>query len=295
MSLKSMTGFAQGRFEHNNLSLNVTIKSLNHRYLDIGFKGTGMNPTTEKLIKEIVKNRVFRGKVEITFDLFDSNQRKCNIHFNDQLSSDILDELLYFKKRYKEISLSLDSLLRIPMIFHLDYVPDNYSEEEIHRISQSVESVFVEFLQSREVEGKAILADMLECLEKIARETTYIEKEADQLEKELYTKFKERITRYLEEMEVDERRIAQEAAILADKSCINEEVQRLATHALRLKNLLTDDSIEIKGKEADFLAQEMQRETHTVASKTSSMEVHKHVLNIRREIEKIKQQVQNVE
>jgi uncharacterized protein (TIGR00255 family) len=87
----------------------------------------------------------------------------------------------------------------------------------------------------------------------------------------------------------------QEAAILAEKSCINEEISRIGTHNKRLRELLTDNAIETKGREADFLAQEMQRETHTIASKTTSMEVHKHVLNIRREIEKIKQQVQNVE
>lgn len=291
-----MTGFAQGRFEFNNISINIIFKSLNHRFLDIVFKGTGISPATEKLIKGMVKNKVFRGKIEIAFDLFDSNQRKCNIHFNEQLSSEILDELLFFKKRYREkITLSLDSLLKIPMIFHLDYLPDNFNEQEKNEIQQSLESVFYEFLKSREAEGQAILKDLQASIEKINKDLAVIEKEADKVEKELFLKFKEKITRYLKEYEIDDKRILQEAAILAEKSCINEEITRLGTHNKRLKELLTDDSIEIKGREADFLAQEMQRETHTIASKITSLDIHKHVLSTRREIEKIKQQVQNVE
>ncbi|MGD2086813.1 MAG: YicC/YloC family endoribonuclease [Candidatus Aminicenantes bacterium] len=296
--MKSMTGFAQRRFEFNNLSFHIIIKSLNHRFLDISFKGTGINPTTEKLIKNIVRDRVFRGKIEIMFDIFDSDQRKCDIHFNDRLSTEILDELVPFMKRYKNrIGLSLDSLLKIPMIFHLDYLPENYTEEERGEIQKAIEMVFNDFLQSREQEGRSILANISKSIEELEHHMAFVEKEAEKVEKELFLKFKERISKYLKEYEheVEERRILQEAAILAEKSCINEEIHRLATHCQRLKDLLSDDTVEVKGREGDFLTQEMQRETHTIASKTNSMEVHEHILHIRRAIEKIKQQVQNVE
>ncbi len=103
------------------------------------------------------------------------------------------------------------------------------------------------------------------------------------------------MSKYLEGFEIDERRIAQEAAILAEKSCISEEIHRLETHTKRLNVLFNDSKMGAIGREADFLSQEMLRETHTIASKTTSMETHEHVLDIRREIEKIKQQVQNVE
>jgi len=298
IKMKSMTGFAQRRFEFNNLSFNIIIKSLNHRFLDISFKGTGINPTTEKLIKDIVRSRVFRGKIEIMFDIFDSDKRKCNIHFNDRLSTEILDELLPFMKRYKKkIDLSLDALLKIPMIFHLDYLPENYTQEEKDEIQRSIEMVFADFLKSREQEGMSILANITKSIEEIEHRLVFIEEESAKVEKELFLKYKEKISKYLKEFEheVEERRILQEAAILADKGCINEEINRLSTHTKRLKELLADDTVEVKGREADFLAQEMQRETHTIASKTNSMEVHEHILHIRRAIEKIKQQVQNVE
>lgn len=293
-----MTGFAQRRFEFNSISLHIIIKSLNHRFLDIGFKGTGINSTTEKLIKDIARNRVFRGKLEVMIDIFDSDQRKCNIHFNDRLSWEILDKLLPFKKRYKnKIGLSLDALLKIPMIFHLDYLAENYTREEKDEIQRSLESVFADFLKSREQEGKSIADNIGKSIEEIEYRLRFVEKEADQVENELFLKFKEKIEKYLKEFEheVEERRILQEAAILAEKSCVNEEINRLATHAGRLKDLLADETVEVKGREADFLAQEMQREAHTIASKTNSMEVHEHIVHIRRAIEKIKQQVQNVE
>jgi uncharacterized protein (TIGR00255 family) len=261
----------------------------------MSFKGTGVNQTTEKLLKEIIKSQVYRGKIEVVFDLFDANERTCNIQFNERLSSEILDELLHFKKRYKEVSLSMDALLRIPMIFRLDYQPDNFNPYEKEEIRKFMESVYEEFLQSRDDEGRAIQADLLGCIGKIEGELKFLENEAGKLEQELFVKFKEKMAKFLREYEIDDRRILQEAAILAEKSCVNEEINRLGTHTKRLKDLLQDEELEIKGREADFLAQEMQRETHTIASKTTSMEVHQHVLNVRREVEKIKQQVQNVE
>jgi len=293
--MKSMTGFAQGRYEFNNISLSIIFKSLNHRYLDISFKGTGVNPTTEKIIKDVIKDRIFRGKLEVGFDMFDSNQRKCNIQFNDKLSGEIMDELLFFKRKYKDVSLSLDSLLKIPMIFHLDYLPENFNDYEKGEIKKFIETVFEEFINSRNVEGNAISKDILASIKKIDASLAAVEKEAEKVEQEMFLKLKEKISRFLSELETDDRRIVQEAAILAEKACINEEIKRLSTHNKRLKELINDKNMEIKGREADFLAQEMQRETHTIASKTTSLDIHKDVLNIRREIEKIKQQVQNVE
>lgn len=291
-----MTGFAQGRFEFNNMSLHILFRSWNHRFLDIAYKGTGITPESEKLIKDIVKDRVARGKIEIVFDLFQSDQNKYHIQLNDRLLTDVLDELLFFKRKYKErIGLSMDSLLKIPMIFRLDFADDQFDERDAADIRKCIEKVFADFLASREQEGAAILKDLQTCIDKIEINLSRIKQEAEQVENTIFIKYKERISRYLDEFEVDERRIAQEAAILAEKSCINEEIHRLETHTRRLKDLVTDDRLDSQGREADFLSQEMLRETHTIASKTGSMEIHEQVMEIRREIEKIKQQVQNVE
>ena len=291
-----MTGFAQGRFEFEHYSFNISFKSLNHKFLDLNFKGTGVTPSSEKVIKEIIKDKVFRGKVEILFNLFERDPQKWNIQFNEYLLEDILDRVLNFNSKYKKnVSISLDNLLKIPMVFHIDYIFDRFQDGNVDDFRGAVERVFNEFLESREQEGQFILADLLKSLDVIEEKLAIIKGEADKIENEIYENFREKIQRFLKEIEVDEKRVAQEAALSAERCCITEEINRLATHTQRMRKLLLDESNPLKGKECDFLSQEMQRETHTIASKTNSMEIHRMVILVRREIEKIKQQVQNVE
>jgi uncharacterized protein (TIGR00255 family) len=291
-----MTGFAQGRTEFNDISVNISFKSLNHRFLDVYFKGSGITPKSEKLIKEIIKDKISRGKVEIIFNLFDSRQKSFNIQFNENLLQEILDKLLPIRERYGDsINLSLDFLLKIPMIFHLEYVSDDFEESDWNKMRDFIAKTFKEFLQSREAEGKYILKDLLTSIKKIEKNIKIFKKNSENLEKDILAKYKEKIEKFLLDHEMDEKRILQEAAILAEKSCINEEINRLETHTLRLKEMVKDKNVKIMGREADFLAQEMQRETHTIGSKTDSQEILTNILETRREIEKIKQQVQNVE
>lgn len=296
MTMKSMTGFAQERFDFIDFSINVYFKSVNHKFLDINFKGTGITPASEKLIKEIIKDKVFRGKIEINFDLFEKNQKKWNIQFNEYLLEEILDKIVHFNEKYKgSLNLSIDSFLKIPMIFHLDYIFENFSNENNENIKNSVKKVFNNFLQSRIEEGEYISKNLLKGIKKIEDNLDIIEGEVGNLEHEIYLNYKEKIKKLLNGIEIDERRIVHEAAIAAEKNCIAEEINRLRSHNKRLKELVQSKKIDQKGREADFLSQEMQRETHTIASKTNSVDIHKYVILIRREIEKIKQQVQNVE
>ncbi len=291
-----MTGFAQGRFDFEHFSFNISFKSLNHKFLDVSFKGTGVTPSSEKLIKEIMKDHVFRGKVEVVFNLFERDPQKWNIQFNEYLLEDILDRVMSFNNKYKKnVSISLDNLLKIPMVFHIDYIFDRFQEGSVDEFCNSLQHVFEEFLLSREQEGQFILDDLLKSLDIIEEKLAIIKDETEKIESEIYDNYREKIQRYLNDIEIDEKRIAQEAAISAERSCISEEINRLATHTQRMRKLLLDEANPLKGKEADFLSQEMQRETHTIASKTNSMEIHRMVILVRREIEKIKQQVQNVE
>ena len=291
-----MTGFAHGKYEFNDFSLSISFKSLNHRFIDISFKGTGITPASEKLIKEIIKDRVYRGKIEITFDLIEYDPKKWNVQLNESLMGNALDKVLLFKKKYEDrINLSMDPFLRIPMLFHINYTFNRLKQKDIQNIKNSVKSVFDEFLKSRESEGKSILDNLLSSIDVIKMNTEIIEKKAGQIEKDIFFKYKEKMKKLLDNDEIDERRISLEAAITAEKLCVAEEINRLKTHNKRLRDLLKDKKVNTKGREADFLSQEMQRETRTIASKTNSLEVHDHILQIRREIEEIRQQVQNVE
>jgi len=294
--MKSMTGFSQDRFEFDNISLNISIKTLNHRFLDISIRGTGVTPITDKIIRALIKKNIRRGKVEVSFDIFEADPKNWDIQFNEYLLDDILNKVIRFKKTYKEnLSLSLETFLKIPSIFHLDQKYDNFSDEKQQILTESIESVLNTLLQSRKEEGDYIQKDILNSLDIINGNLTAITSLQEEIEKTLLNKYRNRIKRFMSDTDPDEKRLVQEVAIIVDKACISEELQRLNTHGTRLRNLIIDDSILSKGKESDFLAQEMQRETHTIAAKTASMEVHDKVLNMRREIEKIKQQVQNIE
>jgi len=291
-----MTGFAQGRFSLDRLSIGITIKSLNHRFLDINFKGSGTSQEIEKMVKEVIKNDLHRGKVEISIDLFNLDQNNWDIQFNEYLLSNILDRLLHFKKKYKsELSLSLDSLLKIPMIFHLEQTGGDLSDKERSILEKKIKKLFQEFLRSREEEGQEIAKSIISSLEILEENIKVVQKKTAEIEAELFSKYKDRMKKYLSDIEVDEKRILQEAAILAEKSCVTEEVNRLKTHTIRIRNIIKKRKNDLLGKELDFLTQELLREISTISAKTNSMDVHENIILIRREIEKIKQQVQNVE
>lgn len=294
--MKSMTGFSQGRFVTDNFTVYIAFKSLNHKFLDFSFRGSGITPQFEKWIKELIRDKALRGKIEVTFDIFETDTQNWNIQFNEPLLNKILDRIQDFRKKSSDkLDLSLDSFLRFPMIFHLDYVYGNNNEKRTKAIKKTVENVFNDFLQSRKDEGQYMLNDLVNCVDVIGENIKVIRKEADSVEKENFARYKQKIQKYLKGYEIDEKRIAQEAAIAAEKSCVAEEINRLSSHNKRIKQLVKDKKLKTKGKELDFLSQEMQRETYTIASKVNSNLIHDHVLLIRREVEKIKQQVQNVE
>ncbi len=294
--MRSMTGFAQGRFSLDNFSLNIVIRSLNHRYFDLSIKGSGISGDIESIIKDLIKDKISRGKIEVLVDFFDSRKNDWDIKFNDALLTGILDKVLYFKKRYKsELSLSLDSLLKIPMVFHLDQTGDGFSQREKSSIKSSIKKVLKSFIDSRESEGKKIASDIMDSIKIIESEVNEAGRKASKFEKEIYEKFLSKIKKYVSEYEIDKKRIVQEAALLAEKNCIAEELNRLKTHASRLKSLINNRKLKMKGKEADFLSQEMLRETSTISAKTGSIDIHDRIILVRREVEKIKQQVQNVE
>ncbi len=291
-----MTGFAQGRFNYDSFSLHVSFKSLNNRYLEISTRGSGISPITEKMIRETVNGRLFRGKVDIILDFLSQNQQKWDVQLNLGLLSAILEKVMPIKRKYKKhLTLSLDSLLKLPLVFHIDYGYENLPPQEIENIRSAIAAVFAQFLEDRKREGEAILADLKQhigAIEDHLKRMSLTEKEA---EAELFAGYRKKIEKFANGMDIDDRRLMMEVAILSEKSAITEEITRLTIHTNRLNNLIEDETLPMKGKEADFLSQEMLRETHTVAAKTGSMEIHEHVICIRREIEKIKQQVQNVE
>lgn len=248
------------------------------------------------MVKEIIKEDLHRGKVEIVIDFFNLDQNNWEIQFNDYLLSNILDRVLHFKKKYKsDLTLSLDSLLKIPMVFHLEQTGGELTEKERTVIEKKTRKLFQEFIRSREEEGKEIGKSIASSLDTLDDNIKIVQKRTADIEAELFSKYRDRMKKYLTEADLDEKRILQEAAILAEKSCVTEEVNRLKTHSGRIRTMIKKRKKDLLGKELDFLTQELLREASTISAKTNSMDVHENIILIRREIEKIKQQVQNVE
>jgi uncharacterized protein (TIGR00255 family) len=294
--MKSMTGFAQGRFPFRDFSLFISFKSYNNRYLEINFKGSGMSAAIERTIREMMKKKLQRGKVEIVFDLTPSGPGQWDIQLNAPLLEEVLKRLAPIQEKYgRGLSLPLDSLLRLPMLFHLDHDPERLNRRDQAAIRRAIAAVFASFLESRRQEGLCIQRDLLESVSGIDKLVRGIQSREKELEKDVFLHYRKKIRKFTKDLPIDEKRIVQEAAISADKASIAEEINRLRTHNQRLKRLLQDHSGVPQGREADFLTQEMQRETHTIAAKTASMDIHQQILLIRREIEKIRQQVQNIE
>jgi uncharacterized protein (TIGR00255 family) len=294
--MKSMTGFAQARFECRDFSLFISCKSYNNRYLEIGFKGSGITAISEKIIRELIKDKLQRGKIEIVFDLFQNNQKNWDIRLNSNLLEAIITKIRPLQEKHgQNMTLSLDGLLKLPMVFHLDYNLERLGARDLALIKRSLAKVFADFLASRSQEGALIGRDLLASLRLIEGRVKSIAGREKELEKDAFQNYRKRIAKYVAGLHVDEKRIAQEAAICAEKASIAEEINRLRTHCRRLRSLLADNTRDAIGRDADFLAQEMQRETHTIAAKTNCLDIHRHILVVRREIEKIRQQVQNIE
>ena len=294
--MNSMTGFAQERFQFRDFSLFVSFKSYNNRYLELSFKGSGVSAASEKIVKEMFKDRLQRGKIEIVLDLFQRSPRQWDIKLNTGLLEEILARLAPLQEKYgRSLALPLDTLLRLPMVFHLDHDPEHLCRTDQLSIKKAIAKVFAAFLENRRQEGRCILRDLLASIAAIESLSKSIHAREKDFEKEVFRNYRKKIEKFVRDLPIDEKRIVQEAAISADKTSIAEEINRLRTHTQRLKRLLHDKSIASQGREADFLTQEMQRETHTIAAKTSCLDIHQQILLIRREIEKIRQQVQNIE
>ncbi len=298
----SMSGFASKRYDYNDYILSISMKSYNNKYLDISVKGGSLSPFLEKLIRNVIKEKIIRGRVEVVFDIFFKDSKGWDVQLNEILMDDILHKFIPFCKKYKDkykepIDFSLDSLLRLPMLFKLEQIEDNFNDVYPQEIKNSLEEVLDALIKSKAEEGNYLLSYIKNCLDKIEESLKILKEKSEEFELALMDKYRKRIEKLLEKwnLSIDENRLIQEVAIMSDKSCISEEISRLSVHCKRFHSLIEETDIDSKGKEGDFLAQEMLRETHTISAKLSNLAAHDQLLIIRRESEKIKQQIQNIE
>ena len=295
--IKSMTGFGRGEFTDEVRKITVEIRAVNHRYLDIFVKMPRKYSFAEEKIKSVIKSRLSRGKVEVSVSVDNFGVSDSDVRLDKDLAAKYYAALSELSEAFEIGELtgpSLSLLAKMPDVIRTAPVEED-EEEMLRCLTAAAERAADDICRMRETEGAKLAADISMRADIIADIRSRIETRAPELEKEYAAKFKARIEELLGgAYEVPEERIALEAAIFADKANITEELVRLDSHVAQLREFLkgTEDSI---GKKIDFLIQEMNREANTIGSKSNDKEITSMMLDLKAEIEKIREQVQNIE
>lgn len=291
--MKSMTGFGRSKLEENSREYIVEIKSVNHKYSDISIKMPRNISCFEDKIKKIISNNISRGKVDVFITFNNYSEEGKNIIINKELAKTYIDQL-------KELAIEtgIEGNIKVTEVFKMPDVlqvkiEDDESEVIWKELKKCVLQAVHNFVEMREVEGERIKQDLSYRIDRVEKEVNSIFEYSTGLIEEYVVKLKERIKEILMTDVVDETRLAQEIVIYADKCSIEEELTRLRSHIMQFRNLLeTKDSI---GKKLDFLVQEMNRETNTIASKSVKLEITNLAIEIKTIMEDIREQIQNIE
>jgi len=294
----SMTGFARGEAADETASLEVAVRAVNGRFLDLKLRTPMELDGCEPMVRKIVKRRVRRGQLQINVQL------SLETAETPTLDRELADAYLAAHKELAEghgVSQEPDltAVLRIPGVLSQTKQGDEEQRARLDALlTQALEEALSKFNVERRKEGESIAADVRARAETIAAETAQLEEAVSDLVPGFQKRLERRLTELLDDTAVEPQRLLQEAALIADKTDISEELQRLAAHAVRLRELLDDDGE--TGKQMDFLAQELNREANTLLSKTTplgakGLPVTEAGLRLKAEIEKIREQAQNLE
>lgn len=292
--LKSMTGYGRGEFANEYFNIIIEIKSVNHRYSDINVKMPRHINFLEEKIKKAVREKISRGKVDVYINLEYINDTAVDVKVDIPLAKAYKEKLEQLIDELKlDENVKLFNILSLPEIIRTE---KKETDEELlwMPLKNALEEALEKIMEMKVVEGEAIKDDMLSKLSEIERLVDDIELRAPNVVLEYKNKLKDRIEELLgNEVKIDEERLAQEVAIFADKSNINEELVRLKSHINQFRKIVNED--DAVGRKLDFLIQEMNRETNTIGSKANDIFIANNVVLIKAEIEKIREQVQNIE
>ena len=293
--IKSMTGFGRGEYTDGKRSIIAEIKSVNHRYSDITIKMPRRYTFAEDKIKNAVKDKIRRGKVDVSIIVENITENDVNIKLNSMLAKQYYDNLTELRGEF-DLSgdISLQFLASLPDV--MKAIPDVEDEEEITKaILEAVSEAASNLEKMRAVEGEKLAEDLIAKGEHVKEILDKITERAPQVVTDYTAKLKDRIQELVgSSVQVPEDRILVEAAVFADKCAIDEEITRLNSHLVQLKNII-EKSSQPDGKKLDFLVQEMNREANTIGSKANDITITNYMLEIKSEIEKIREQVQNIE
>jgi len=290
--IRSMTGFGRGEYEIEGRKYIVEIKSVNHKYADISIKLPRFLNAIENNIRQKVANNLSRGKIDVYISFENNSKDGTDIKINKELA---LSYISNFQSLAEEAGISKDinvvDIIRMPDVMNVD--DDEDIEKYENELNNSLDMALDNFVKMREQEGQKLVQDMQERVGLIEEKVNEIKLYSKDVVPEYIEKLKARVKELMQGEQIDENRINQEIVIYSDKSSIEEELTRLDSHISQFKMMLNSDSP--IGKKFDFLVQEMNRETNTIGSKANNINITNCVINLKTEIENIREQIQNIE
>lgn len=291
--IKSMTGFGRMEKITEEYKISVEIKSVNHRYLDLSIKLPRKFNALESALRGILKQYSSRGKVDVYINYEDYSGKNTHVHYNDTLVSEYLNAVMQVADAHDlRDDIYAYNLLRFPEVFTLEEVENDVCEI-MPVLEETVRQAGEKFQASREKEGESLYQDITAKLSYILELVSGVEERSPEVLQEYREKILNKVEEFLGDRQVDESVLAAELIVYADKVCVDEETVRLRSHIDNMKHTLEmEESI---GRKLDFIAQEMNREANTILSKANDRELSEIAINLKTEIEKIREQIQNIE
>ena len=291
--IKSMTGFGRAEFASSKRKFTVEIKSVNHRYLDLTIKMPKKLNIFEAAIRNELKNYIQRGKVDVYITMEDFTEDNVGIKYNREVAAEYLK---YLKQMSEEFELDCDVrasvLAKFPEVFTQEEL--EIDEDEIwSELKKTLCEAAEQFVDSRIKEGENLKNDLIEKLDDMLTHVQYVKDRAPGVIEEYKQGLREKVQDLLQDTKVDETRLLMEVTLFADKVCIDEEIVRLTSHIETTKSTLKEGGS--CGRKLDFIAQEMNREANTMLSKSNDLSTSDHAIELKTEIEKVREQIQNIE
>ena len=292
--IRSMTGFGHGEVSNDkNQKVTVEMKSVNHRYCDISLKLPKKLAMFEANIRNIMKEYASRGKMDIYVSYEDLSETAVSLHYNQAMAEEYMQVFKKMQEDFNiETKITAEALAKYPEVVTIEEVQQ---DEEVwwELLEAALRQAAEKFVETRTIEGANLKRDLLGKLDQMAADVAFIEERSPQIIAEYRSKLEEKVKEFLEDSTIEENRIAAEVTLYADKIAVDEEIVRLQSHISSMTDVLeSDESI---GRKLDFMAQEMNREANTILSKSSDVDLADHAIELKTNVEKVREQIQNIE
>ena len=291
--IKSMTGFGRYEIEEDNKRILVEMKAVNHRYFDVNMKMPKKLNFFESAIRAVLKEYAERGKIDVFITYEDMAEENVTIKYNKDVAATYLKYLRMMSEEFGlDDDIRVSTLSRYPEVFTME--ENDIDEEGIWKVlEKAIRGACEGFVEARVKEGENLKNDLLEKLDNMQAHVDFIEKRSPEIIKEYTDKLRSKVSELLDDSKVDETRLHTEVVIYADKICVDEEIVRLKSHIVAAADALKSGGS--VGRKLDFIAQEMNREANTILSKANDLTVSERGILLKTEIEKVREQIQNIE